>query len=290
MATKTNLWSRITGIFRSEANEVLDRRESRPHEEPNRRKTETPADPMDVLSHEIAKGKDSIRKLNQTVATQFAQMREGQVRLGEEEQQADKLGLDAEKAAGKARGYPEGSVEHNHWEDLARQALVKQSQMKRRIEERRRELAKSAVDNQAMNTGLSEMKERVEGAANKLEEMKRRADSAKANGEVWDALSAMDDTDPTSEIGKIEEAIREQEALTRGRRELYESSPDRMFSQMEKDTDEALAKGRIREIQNKGALDELEAQILGASPTSAALQPASDQEIEEALARLKGQR
>lgn len=131
-----------------------------------------------------------------------------------------------------------------------------------------------------LKTGLETMKTKRHELVSKRNELVARARNAKTQGQMMDALKALNVNDPTSEISRFEQQVRQDEAQARGAAELAASSLDSQFAALED-------LGKDAEIEARLAALKPAPDVVDEPP--AALEQADPQlsEIEARLAALK---
>ncbi len=92
----------------------------------------------------------------------------------------------------------------------------------------------------------------------KLSELKTRRDqliarekTARAQAQVTDALNSINILDPTSELGRFEDRVRQQEALAQGKMELASSSLDAQFAELQTDSSQVEIEARLAALKGK---------------------------------------
>ena len=76
--------------------------------------------------------------------------------------------------------------------------------------------------------------------------------------QVIDAVGSIDIMDPTSELGRVEEKIRREEAKVMGRQELAASTLDAQFESLENVGVEIEVEARLAALKSGGAQQSLE--------------------------------
>lgn len=164
----------------------------------------------------------------------------GHVRLMESESETALMDVDlwgqralaATKRADVARSKGKGA-EAARLDDLAREAVTKQI----KAEDRVKALAPTI---EAQNLSVEQLKQGLNGMRGKLSELKTkrseliaRTRTVEAQEKVIDAVRAVNVSDPTSELGRVEDSVRRREALVQGRAEVAASSMDAQFSELD---------------------------------------------------------
>lgn len=133
-----------------------------------------------------------------------------------------------------------------------------------------------------LKTGLETMKTKRHELVSKRNELVARARNAKTQGQMMDALKALDVNNPTSEISRFEQQVRQDEAKARGAAELAASSLDAQFAALEDLGQDAEIEARLAALKpSPDVVDEAPAALEQADPQLS--------EIEARLAALKKQ-
>lgn len=136
------------------------------------------------------------------------------------------------------------TAEANRFDRMATLALTNQLTAEKKV---------TAMDPQidSQNTNVDQLKLGLNGMQHKLSELKSkrtellaRAQVAEAQGQLVAAVSSLNTSDPSSELARAEQSVRQQEALVAGRVELASSSLESQFDELE-------SLGETSEIQSR---------------------------------------
>jgi phage shock protein A len=196
---------RISMLVRSNVNDVLDR-------------AENPEKTLDQVIRDMA---DAINKAKGQVAETIAQKNLIEEDLNEARQLSQEWGKKAELAVKR------GS------DDLAREALRRQRDYAANVQvyEHQLETQQEVVDK--LKGDLQALQAKYEEIVRNRQVLISRHRTAQAQERVQKTAAAMAGIDPTSELHRMEEKIRLEEARARAAGELNESSLDRRFAELE---------------------------------------------------------
>src|SRR5690606_17011417 len=136
-----------------------------------------------------------------------------------------------------------------------------------------------------LKTGLNTMQTKRQELVAKRDELVARARNAKTQNQMMDTLKALDVNDPTSEISRFEQKIRQDEAKVRGAQELAASSLDAQFAQLEDLGAASEVDARLAAMKASSAPQDVLEEADGAAAIEAGQPQVS--EIEARLAALK---
>ena len=103
-----------------------------------------------------------------------------------------------------------------------------------------------------LKSGLVSMKTKLEDLKTRRDTLVARARSAEAQSRVQEAIGSIDVMDPTSELGRFEDRIRQQEALVQGRAEAQATTLEDQFAELEDHSQDAEIEARLAALRNKG--------------------------------------
>jgi phage shock protein A len=228
-----SILGRVSQLARANINALLDAAE----------------DPEKMLDQMVRDYTNSIAEAREAVAQTIGNLRMMEEDQREAQEAAAEWGTKAAAAAGRAKELrPAGSAEADRFENLARIALKRQIT----FEEQAKDFGPTIVEQTAvvdrLKAGLSAMEAKLEELKTKRDELVGRAKMAEAQTKVQDALTSVNMTDPTSELGRFEDKIRREEARVTGRAELAASSLDAQFENLEDDYEDAEVERRLAEL------------------------------------------
>ena len=265
---KQSLFSRIFKIGKANANAALDSLE----------------DPQKMLDQSVRDYTDNIAEAEAAVAQTI-----GNLRMAEEDHkkavnEAAQWGNKALAASNKAEEFLAAgdAVNADKFNQLATVAIQRQMTSEKTAAGLAPSIASQREIVEKLKTGLTTMKTKRQELVSKRDELVSRARNAKTQGQMMDAVKALDMSDPTSEISRFETKIRADEAKVRGAAELASSSLDSQFAALED-------LGETTEIEARlAALKSTHSNILDEAPAAPAVAAAPElSEIEARLAALK---
>jgi len=219
MAKKRSFWARIFGIGKANANAALDALE----------------DPKKMLDQTVRDYTNNIAQAEQAVAQTIGNLRMAEDDLTKLQQEASEWGTKAVAASNKADEYAAAGDSGNQqkFNQLATVAIQRQM-----AAEKKAASLQSTVNTQRevvdkLKTGLNTMQSKRQELVAKRDELVARARNAKTQTQMMDTMKALDFSDPSSEISRFEQKIRQDEAKVRGAQELAASSLDAQFAQLE---------------------------------------------------------
>ncbi|MHC6177943.1 PspA/IM30 family protein [Glutamicibacter sp. X7] len=264
----TSIFKRIFKIGEANANAALDAVE----------------DPQKMMDQTIRDYTKNISEAEAAIATSI-----GNLRMQEEDQskarrEAEQWGVKALAASNKAEEYAAAgdSLNADKFNQLATVAIKKQMSSEKTASNLEAPIATARQAVEQLKSGLNGMKEKHRQLVSKRDELVARARNAKTQGQMLDALKAMDVSDPTSEMGRFEAAVRADEAKARGAAELAASSLDSQFAELDN-------LGQDSEIEARLAAMKSESNVLEEADAPGQLEASAPEmsEIEARLAALK---
>lgn len=264
---KQSLFSRIFKIGKANANAALDSLE----------------DPQKMLDQSVRDYTDNIAEAEAAVAQTI-----GNLRMQEEDHKkaitdAAQWGNKALAASNKAEEFNASgdAVNADKFNKLATVAIQRQMASEKTAAGLAPSIASQREIVEKLKTGLTTMKTKRQELVSKRDELVSRARNAKTQGQMMEAVKALDMSDPTSEISRFETKIRADEAKVRGAAELASSSLDSQFAALED-------LGETTEVEARLAAMKTNANILEQAPAAPAVAAAPElSEIEARLAALK---
>lgn len=267
LMTKNSIFSRLFRIGKSNANAALDALE----------------DPQKMLDQQVRDYSNNIAEAETAVAQTI-----GNLRMMEEDHtialtEAKEWGAKALAASNKAEEFAASGDGANaeKFNKLATLAIQRQMASEKKASSTAPSIESQRKIVEQLKTGLTTMSTKRQELVSKRDELVARARNAKTQGQMMDAVKALDMSDPTSEIGRFESKIRSDEARVRGAAELASSSLDAQFASLED-------LGESTEVEARLALMKGQKNVLEEAPAADALEEAlQPSEIEARLAALK---
>ncbi|MGC0269250.1 PspA/IM30 family protein [Glutamicibacter soli] len=219
MAKKQSIWARIFGIGKANANAAIDALE----------------DPKKMLDQTVRDYTNNIAEAEQAVAQTIGNLRMAEEDLAKAQNEVKEWGSKALAASNKAEEFAAaGDVANQQkFNQLATVAIQRQM-----AAEKKAGALASTVGTQSevvdkLKAGLNTMQTKRQELVSKRDELVARARNAKTQNQMMDTIKALDINDPSSEISRFEQKIRQDEAKVRGAAELAASSLDSQFAQLE---------------------------------------------------------
>jgi len=219
MAQKRSIWARIFGIGKANANAALDALE----------------DPKKMLDQTVRDYTNNIAQAEQAVAQTIGNLRMAEDDLAKLQQEATEWGTKAVAASNKADEYAAAGDAANQqkFNQLATVAIQRQMSAEKKAGSLQSTVASQREVVDKLKTGLNTMQSKRQELVAKRDELVARARNAKTQTQMMDTMKALDFNDPSSEISRFEQKIRQDEAKVRGAQELAASSLDAQFAQLE---------------------------------------------------------
>ncbi|WP_311197893.1 PspA/IM30 family protein [Ornithinimicrobium sp. INDO-MA30-4] len=95
------------------------------------------------------------------------------------------------------------------------------------------------------------MKSKLEDLKARRSQLIARARSAEAQSKVQNAMSALDVMDPTSDLSRFEQRIKQEEALVQGRAEAQATTLEDQFDELEEVGHQSEIEARLAALKNK---------------------------------------
>jgi phage shock protein A len=199
------LLDRISMLVRSNVNEVLDR-------------AENPEKTLDQVIRDMA---DAITKAKSQVAETIAQKNLLESNFESAQKLSNEWGAKAQLAVSRGA------------DDLAREALRRKKDYDANAHVYASQLASQTEVVDKLKGDLRALQSKYEEVVRNREVLIARHRTAQAQQKVSQTAAALQGIDPTSELSRMEEKIRMEEARARASSELNESSLDSQFRALE---------------------------------------------------------
>jgi phage shock protein A len=203
------LLDRISMLVRSNVNDLLDR-------------AENPEKTLDQVIRDMA---DAITKAKSQVAETIAQKNLIESNLESAQRLSNEWATKAQLAVAKGA------------DDLAREALRRKKDYDANAQVYASQLASQTEVVDKLKADLQALQSKYEDVVRNREVLIARHRTAQAQQKVQQTAAALQGIDPTSELSRMEEKIRMEEARARASAELNESSLDRRFAALEAEPD-----------------------------------------------------
>ena len=234
---KQTIFGRIAQLAKANINALLDAAE----------------DPQKMLDQMVRDYTNSIREAEAAVAQTIGNLRLLEKDHAEDLKEAQEWGAKALAASNKADELrTAGDVANaDKFDNLAKVALGMQAEKAAQTLEPQLASQTQIVDQ--LKDGLDKMRTKLDELKYKRDELTARQKTAAAQGQVNDALKAFDVMDPTSEIYRVEEKVRREEARVIGQQELASSSLDAQFNTLEEMGRQSELDARLAALKAKQA-------------------------------------
>ena len=234
---KQSILGRISQLLKANINALIDSAE----------------DPEIALNQLVRDYTDNIADAESAIAQTIGNLRLAEKDHAEDVKAAADWGVKASAASAKAdelaaAGDTAGAERFNA---LARVALQRQLQFEKEAADAEPNIAAQTEVVEKLKSGLAGMKEKLVQLKSKRDELVARQKSAAAQSKVHDALKSIDVFDPTSEIGRVEEKVRREEARVIGQNELAASSLDAQFDSLKDLGTETEIEARLAALKAK---------------------------------------
>ena len=235
MTQKTSILGRISQLAKANINAILDRAE----------------DPEKMLNQLVTDFTNSIADAEEAVAQTIANTRMAEEDLRIDREAAEEWGRKAAAASKKAdqlrsSGDTAGA---DKFDSLAKVALTRQISFEREVSDGEPRIAQMNATVDELKNGLTIMHTKLEDLKNRRSQLVARARAAEAQAQVQQSMSAIDVMDPTSELSRFEDRIRNQEAMVQGRAEAKATTLEDQFAELEEDGDDAEVEARLAALK-----------------------------------------
>ena len=237
MAKKESIFGRISQLTRANINALIDKAE----------------DPGKMIDQLIRDYTNEIADAEQAVAQTI-----GNLRLQEKDFEADTAaakdwGAKALAASNKAEeALTAGNdADAEKWNGLAKVAIGKQISFEQQAKAMEPSIAQQNQTVEQLKTGLAQMKERLADLKVKRDQLVARQKTAQAQAKVADAMGSINVMDPTSELSRYEEKVRQAEAKVMGQQELAASSLESQFAELETDASAIEIEARLAALKQR---------------------------------------
>jgi phage shock protein A len=239
MTQKTSILGRISQLAKANINAMLDRAE----------------DPEKMLNQLVTDFTNSIAEAEEAVAQTIANTRMAEQDLEIDRQAVQEWGHKAAAASSKAdelraAGDTAGA---DRFDNLAKVALTRQIGFEREVKEAEPRIAQQNATVQQLKDGLTVMRTKLEDLKNRRSQLVARARSAEAQSQVQESMASIDVMDPTSDLARFEDRIRNQEAMVQGRSEARATTLEDQFAELEEDGDDAEVQARLAALKGREA-------------------------------------
>lgn len=235
---QTSILGRVGQLVRANINSMLDSAE----------------DPEKMLDQLVRDFRNNIAEAEQAVAQTV-----GQLRLLEDDQREAQAAVRewGDKAASAARKADDLRGQGNEQEavrfdDLAKIALRRQISFEDQTRTFEGQIQQQTEFVDKLKAGLNNLRAKHDELVQKRNELVSRAKMASAQRQVQDAVRDISVMDPTSELHRFEQRIRQEEAMARGMEEVSRGSIEDEFEKLEDAGAEAEVEARLAALRAGG--------------------------------------
>ena len=213
---QTTILGRIGQLLRANINGILDSAE----------------DPEKMLDQLIRDFDNNTAEAEDAVAQTIGNLR----MLQDDQMEATSAAAEwGDKAAAASRRADElraagNTAEADRFDGLAKIALGRQISFEDRVKTFDTQISQQSELVDQLKDGLNKMRARREDLVQKRDELVSRAKMAAARTQVQQTLRHVSVMDPTSELSRFEDRVRQQEGMAQGLEEVNASSLDDQFS------------------------------------------------------------
>lgn len=231
---KQTIFSRVSQLVRANINDLIDQAE----------------DPEKLIDQLVRDYSNAIHEATEAVAVSVGALRLKQDDEREAREAAVEWGTKAKTASRRADDETD-EAEQTRFNDLAKIALKKQISFENQATLLQQSIeADERVVNE-LKDGLRKMEDRLETLRSKRQELVSRSKMVKAQEQVQSAIGSVSASDPTSDLARFEDRIRQREARVRGRNELAAESLDEQFAGLDADAADLEAEQRLAALKEK---------------------------------------
>lgn len=235
MTQKQTILGRISQLAKANINALIDRAE----------------DPEKMLDQLVTDFTNSIADAEEAVAQTIANTRLAEEDMRIDRDAAQEWGRKASAASTKAdqlrtSGDTGGA---DKFDELARVALSRQIDFERQVAEAEPRIAQQNAIVDQLKDGLTVMSTKLEDLKSRRSELVARARSAEAQAQVQQSMGSIDVLDPTSDLARFEDRVRQQEAMVQGREEVRSTTLEDQFAELEQSSDDAEVEARLAALK-----------------------------------------
>ncbi|MPZ98646.1 MAG: PspA/IM30 family protein [Dehalococcoidia bacterium] len=231
---QSSILGRIGQLARANINSLLDGAE----------------DPEKMLDQLVRDFRDNIGEAEQAVAQTVGHLRLMEDDQREAQEAVAEWGGKAKAAARKAQTLrTEGNADQAaRFDELAKVALRRQIGFEGQSKTFSDQIASQTELVDKLKDGLTKLRTRHDELVQKRDELISRSKMAKAQRQVQESVREISVMDPTSELSRFEDRIRQEEAMARGMEEVSRSSMEDAFEELEDAGTEAEVEARLAEL------------------------------------------
>lgn len=226
----SDILGRIGNILRANVNDAIDGAE----------------DPQKMIDQYIRDYTNDIAEAEQAVAQAVGNLRLAEDDLTRSNADVQDWGSKAAAAATRASQVPADAA---RFDELAKAALKNQISAENRVRSLTESVAQQTLFTDKLKAALNGLRAKREELVNKRDELVARAKMAEAQRQVQESFASISVTDPTSDIARMEEKVRREEALARGMAEVSASSIENQFAELETTHEDLEVEARLAALK-----------------------------------------
>ena len=237
--SKQSIFGRIAQLAKANIHTLLDSAE----------------DPEKMLDQMVRDYSSSIQEAEAAIAQTIGNLRLLEQDHAEDLASAQDWGRKALAASAKADQLRVGgnTADADKFDNLAKIALGKQLSAETEAKAVEPTITSQNQIVDQLKGGLEAMKGKLDQLRSQRDQLIARAKIADAQSPVIDAVKSIDIMDPTSELGRIEEKIRREEAKVLGQQELAASTLDAQFESLDDVGAEIEVEARLAALKSGGS-------------------------------------
>ncbi|MFT4185961.1 MAG: PspA/IM30 family protein [Micrococcaceae bacterium] len=239
---KQSIFGRVAQLAKANINNLLDSAE----------------DPQKMIDQLIRDYTNNIAEAEKSIAQTIGGLRMQEQDYNEDVRASNEWGQKALAASQRAdqfrqQGNPNDAEK---FDNLAKIAIQRQMTAEKdaRAAEPNIQMQREVVEK--LKNGLSTMKFKLEDLKKKRDDLVARQRNATTQAQLQNSVKAIDIMDPTSDINRFEEKVRQQEAEVRGQAEIANVSLESQFGELEDLGEQSEVEARLAELKagSSGAL------------------------------------
>ena len=237
MAQKQSVFGRMSALLKANVNALIDKAE----------------DPQKMIDQLIRDYTNEIVEAEKAVAQTIGNLRLAEKDLDADQAAARDWGAKALAASNKAEeSLAAGNqADADKWNNLAKVAIGKQISFEDQARSMQPMIAQQNQVVDQLKDGLAQMKERLSELKLRRDQLVARQKTAQAQAKVNDAIGSINVMDPTSELSRYEDKVRQAEAKVMGQQELAASSFDAQFAELETDASALEVEARLAALKQQ---------------------------------------
>jgi phage shock protein A len=232
---QTSILGRVSQLVRANINAILDSAE----------------DPEKMLNQMVLDYTNHIREAEEAVAQTIGNLRLMEDDAKEARAAAEEWGRKAAAASRRADEFRAAgnTAEADRFDGLAKIALKRQISFEEQVKTFDEQIATQTTLVNRLKDGLNGMRTKRQELVQKKDQLIARAKMARAQTKVTATLKSVNVMDPTSEVSRFEERVRQEEARARGMAEVASSSLEAQFASLDDATADFEVESRLAALK-----------------------------------------